>query len=63
MIVASGVNQQVRIEIEGTDTAALPVGSYEYDVEATLANSNTVTLVSSEGKHDVDLTLLASHAP
>ena len=63
VVVASGVNQQVRIEIDGTDTAGLPAGSYEYDVEATLASGNTVTLVSSEGKPNVELTLLASHAP
>ena len=63
VVVASGANQQVRIEIDGTDTAGLPAGSYEYDVEATLSSGNTVTLVSSEGNQDVDLTLLESHAP
>jgi hypothetical protein len=63
VVVASGANQQVRIEIDGPDTTGLPAGSYEYDVEATLSSGNTVTLVSSEGKPDVDLTLLESHAP
>jgi hypothetical protein len=45
-VVTPTGSQQVRVEIEGTDTADLPAGTYDYDVQATLSGGNTVTLAS-----------------
>lgn len=47
VITPTGANQNVTIDIEGDNTASLPTGAYSYDVQATLADQNTVTLVLS----------------
>lgn len=45
VVTPSGANQKVRVELTAVQTGALALGTFRYDVEATLSTGRKVTLV------------------
>ena len=45
VVTPTGANKKVRVELDSADTASSPTGTYDYDVQATLASGNKITLV------------------
>lgn len=56
VIVATGATKKVRIELDPADTANDPIGEYRFDVQATLASGNIVTLVTGKLTLQEDVT-------
>ena len=47
VVTATGDGKKVRVALTNSDTSSLPIGTWDYDVQATLSSGAVVTLVRS----------------
>lgn len=54
IVIPTGTNKQIRVELTSSETAALTAGTYRFEMEATLASGNKATLIASSLTVEVD---------
>lgn len=54
VVTPTGSSKKVRVQPTAADTRAIPVGTYEFDVQATLSNGHIVTLLRGMWNNQAD---------